>query len=70
MPEATKAGALVVDPRPLFRDAICICLHRGGYVALSQAENPQEAVEQVALLQPNLLIVGPHIAESGLAVCR
>lgn len=70
MPGTTVARAIVVDPRPLFGEGMRAFLSKGGHLMLGQALNLEEARQQVDALQPDLLMVGPHLAESGLALCR
>jgi DNA-binding NarL/FixJ family response regulator len=70
MPETRTARAIIVDPRPLFGEGMRVCLSHGGHTMLGQAANLEEARQQVDALQPDLVIVGPHFAESGLALCR
>jgi DNA-binding NarL/FixJ family response regulator len=70
MPGTTVARAIVVDPRPLFGEGMRACLSKGGHLMLGQALNLEAARQQVDALQPDLVIVGPHLAESGLAICR
>jgi DNA-binding NarL/FixJ family response regulator len=70
MTETVAVRATIVDSRPLFRDAIRACLTKGGYVVLSQARDFDEAMRQADSLHPDLMIVGPHLAESSLTVCR
>ena len=36
---------------------------------MGQVSNLEEARQQVDALEPNLMILGPHLAESGLAIC-
>ncbi len=70
MPETTSARAFVVDPRPLFGEAMRACLSEGGHAMLGQALHLSEALSHVDSLQPDLMIVGPHFGESGLTLCR
>jgi DNA-binding NarL/FixJ family response regulator len=39
-------------------------------MVVGQARNSQEALQQTDSPCPDLIIVGPHLAESGLSVCR
>lgn len=69
--EAAPARAIVVDPSPLFYEGMTNCLSRGGYVAVGQAHNLEDALQQVDSLHPDLVMVGPNLAEQdSLAVCR
>ena len=70
MPEIVAARAIVVDPHPRFGDSMRACLAKGGHVALSQAQYFDEAMHQTNLLQPDLMIVGPHLAQSSLPACH
>jgi DNA-binding NarL/FixJ family response regulator len=70
MPETTPVGAVIVEPRSLFCDAIGVCLTKGGYVTLSQAQNLDEAMRQADSLHPDLMIIGPQLTEESLVVCR
>ncbi len=70
MPETTFARALIVDSRPFFGEAMRACLGKGGHAMLGQALNLSEALSHVDSLQPDLMIVGPHVGESGLTICR
>ena len=70
MPETRTARAIIVDPRPLFGEGMRACLNKGGHTMLGQALNLAEAFEQVKSRQPNLVIIGPHLADSSLAICR
>jgi DNA-binding NarL/FixJ family response regulator len=70
MPKMTSARALIVDPRPFFGEAMRACLNKGGHAMLGQSLNLSEALSHVDSLQPDLMIVGPHFAESGLTICR
>lgn len=70
MPETTFLRAFVIDPRPLFGGAMRACMSKGGHALLGQALTLSEGLSQVDSLQPDLLIVGPHVGESGLTICR
>lgn len=70
MPKTTFLRAFVIDPRPLFGGAMRACMSKGGYALLGQALTLSEGLSQVDSLQPDLLIVGPHVGESGLTICR
>jgi two-component system, NarL family, response regulator EvgA len=70
MTETVKVRAIIVDPHPLFCDAIRNCLTKGGYVVLSQAQDLDETMRQADSLHPDLVIVGPHLMEEGLVMCR
>lgn len=61
---------LLVDPSPLFYAGIRDCLSLGRHVPLGQVGNLEEALRQADTLHPDLIIVGPHLAEQGLIVCR
>ncbi len=70
MTETVKVRAMIVDPHPLFCDAIRNCLTKGGYVVLAQVQNLDEAMRQADSLHPDLVMVGPHLMEEGLVICR
>ena len=70
MPETSTARAIVLDPRPLFGNAVRAYLNKGGHTMLSQVLNLEQTLEQIGLHQPNLVIIGPHLADSSLAICR
>jgi DNA-binding NarL/FixJ family response regulator len=62
--------ALIVDPRPLFRTALQACLTKVGGVVVEQCADFDEACQRVEMLKPDLMVLGPHLAEAGLSVCR
>lgn len=62
--------AIIVDPRPIFRDVLQACLTKVGCMVVGQFSNLEETRQQVEMLEPDLMILGPHLAESGLVVCR
>jgi DNA-binding NarL/FixJ family response regulator len=70
MPGTTFLRAFVVDPRPPFGEAMRAYLIKGGHALVGQALNLAEALSRLDSLQPDLLIVGPHVSESGLTLCR
>ena len=69
MPNVILVRAIIVDPHPIFCDALKTCLTKGGHLVLGKVSNLEEARQQVDALEPNLMILGPHLAESGLAIC-
>ncbi len=70
MLETAIVQAVIVDPRPLFCDAVRACLAKGGYVVVGQAQTLQDVLRQADSLRPNLAIVGPDLAEQDLSICR
>ncbi len=70
MTKTVTVRAMIVDPRPLFCEAVRACLAKGGYVVLSCAQNLNEAMRQTDSLHPDVVIVGPHFMEEGLILCR
>jgi DNA-binding NarL/FixJ family response regulator len=70
MDDVKIARALIIDARPLFGEALRACLAKGGYRILGQVHGVDEALQQIEAMDPNLVIVGPHRAETGLLLCR
>jgi DNA-binding NarL/FixJ family response regulator len=70
MPGTTFLRAFVIDPRPPFGEAMRAYLSKGGHALVGQALDLAEALSRLDSLQPSLLIVGPHVGESGLTLCR
>ena len=70
MPEMATVSAMIVDPRPLFGDAMRACLAKDGYAVLCQVEDFNEAMRQADSLHLNLMILGPHLAPTSLPACR
>lgn len=65
-----KARAIVVDPLPLFCDAMGVYLTRGGHTLACQCRTLEQALQKATVFNPDLLIVGPHFAESDLVLCK
>ncbi len=70
MANAEIAQALIVDARPLFGEALRACLAKGGHKILGQAQSVDEAIQQIDAMEPNLVILGSHLAETSLLLCR
>ena len=70
MANAGIARAIVVDSRLLFGEMLQTCLAKGGHTILGQAQTLDEALMQIDTLHPNLVILGPELAEHSLCICR
>ena len=70
MANADTARAIVVDPRPLFRATMHAWLTNNGYGSVAQFGNLDEVKQHIDSFQPELIIIGPHLAETSLPVCR
>lgn len=70
MSETTPVRVLVLDPRPLFAKTMRACLDKVGHVLLGRASDVAEAKQQIDSLQPDLVILGPHLGETNLLACR
>ncbi len=70
MLETAIVQAVIVDPRPLFCDAVRACLAKGGHIVVGQAQTLQDVLRQADSLRPNLAIIGPDLAEQDLSICR
>jgi DNA-binding NarL/FixJ family response regulator len=69
--EETQVRAVVIDPNPLFYEGISHYLSRSGHLVLAQAPNIEIGLRQVRSLSPNLVMLGPHLAqEESLSFCR
>ncbi len=62
--------AILVDPRPLFCEAIRACLEKGGHAVACQAPTLDDALHQLDSVAANLVLVGSHMAEQSLSACR
>ncbi|MBO6503335.1 MAG: SpoIIE family protein phosphatase [Kordiimonadaceae bacterium] len=72
LPEGvSSAHILVVDDMPLMRKMIGMCLERGGFHNISFAEDGDEALDQIAESQPDLVILDLNMPRvSGYDVCK
>lgn len=72
LPEGvSSAHILVVDDMPIMRKMIGMCLERGGFDNISFAEDGDEALEQIAESQPDLVILDLNMPRvSGYDVCK
>ena len=66
-----SARVLLADDHPLFRDGIASLLSARDYVVVGQADNGAEAVELVAELEPDLVLMDVRMPRiDGLAATR
>lgn len=70
MTDVKIARTIVVDARPLFGEAIRACLEKDGHAILAQVQNLDGAIHQIDAVHPNLVIIGPHLAEPSLVACQ
>lgn len=70
MLETTPICVLVIDPRPLFAETMRACLNQVGHALFGRASDLAEAKQQIDSLQPDLVILGPHLGETNLLACR
>lgn len=72
LPEGvSSAHILVVDDMPIMRKMIGMCLERGGFHNISFAEDGDEALDQIAESQPDLVILDLNMPRvSGYDVCK
>lgn len=71
MAEQTQVRAVVIAPNPLFYEGISSYLSRAGHTAIAQAPDGETRLRQVRSLRPDLVILGPRLAEDqSLALCR
>ncbi len=63
MVERSETRVLLVDPSPFFYEGICNCLRRGGYLALEQAPNLEDALQKLTAQQSDLVLIGSNLQE-------
>jgi len=62
---------LIIDPSMIFYEGLCRCLGQGACTAMAQAQSPEELLQGLNELHPDLSVIGPNLAEhESLAVCR
>jgi two-component system response regulator DevR len=66
-----QAKILIVDDEPMFRRGLRACLEERGFLVMGETETPDEALEQSAQTEPDLVIMAVGlIGGSGIAACR
>ncbi len=71
MPKATAARTIIVDSHSFFRTGMRVCLEQAGYIVLGELECLNEALEQITVTRPELVVAGPSLEEhTSLELCR